>query len=320
MATKKALVGLILSLLVAQVVSRSEILDRSIIVAQPRPACYTNAMTRPCPITRGAALLDAAHLPDDWQCPCPITNPADGSGFILNPTGSPVQVNPDDGFFVDEPVAAGFDNPVSASFSDSSPELFVGTRNGLIWYINLQTSEKHIFMDIQTEVGLSGDRGLMDVVCHPNFANVHQLLVQFTVDPTPLDGIEPDAESAVNQRLIRVADMGGGVLNPNFRLTLYGAAESDGVPICFNTHAVGTIKFGIDGSLIATTGEGAHWNFDMGDWGQDALVRFDDQGNQIPSLDSECLARFGADQDIGAWRAQVFDSLSGKVLRIAPDS
>jgi len=314
------LFGVVFALAITQVLGRGEILNRDILVQPMRAACITNAFVRPCPITRGAALLDAAHLPDDWQCPCPISNPADGSGNILNPTGSRVQANPDNGFFVDEVLVNGFDNPIGMSFSDSSPELFVATRNGLVWYCNLQSGEKKIFMDINLEVGLSGDRGLMDIVLHPNFNNVHQLLVQYTVDPTPNDGVEPDAESAVNQRVIRVADLGGGVLNQNFRLYVIGPGDGDGVPICFNTHAVGTLKFGLDGSLIMTTGEGSHWNFDMGDWGQDALVRFDAQGNSIPSIDPECIARFGASEDVGAWRSQIYDSLSGKVLRIAPDS
>lgn len=71
---------------------------------------------------------------------------------------------------------------------------------------------------------------------------------------------------------------------------------------------------------MVTTGEGAHWNFDNGDWGQDALVRFDAQGNIIPTLDGECSQKFGTAQDVGGFRAQMIDSLSGKVLRIAPDS
>lgn len=71
---------------------------------------------------------------------------------------------------------------------------------------------------------------------------------------------------------------------------------------------------------MVTTGEGAHWNFDNGDWGQDALVRFDAQGNSISTLDPECAARFGTAQDVGGFRSQMLDSLSGKVLRIAPDS
>jgi len=318
---KYLLFGILFSCLIIQVFGKGEILNRNIAVAQPRLACQTQGSQRPCPVTRAAALLDALHVgPDGWQCPCPVGNLGDGSGVVIGSTGTVVQPNPDNGFFADEVLVNGFDNPIGMSFSDSSPELFVATRNGLVWYCNLQTGEKKIFMDINQEVGLSGDRGLMDIVLHPNFVNVHQLLVQFTVDSNPNDGAEPDAESAANQRVIRVQDLGGGVLNQNFRLNLIGAGTGDGPVICFNTHALGTLKFGLDGSLIMTAGEGAHWNFDMGDWGQDAIIRFDAQGNTIPSLDPECLARFGPQEDVGAWRSQLLDSFSGKVLRIAADS
>eukprot|EP01114_Cavostelium_apophysatum_P015826 TRINITY_DN4399_c0_g1_i3.p1 TRINITY_DN4399_c0_g1~~TRINITY_DN4399_c0_g1_i3.p1 ORF type:complete len:1600 (-),score=362.71 TRINITY_DN4399_c0_g1_i3:1191-5990(-) len=293
-------------------------LNLAITVAAPRPQCLASVNARPCPITRAAAFLDAVHLPSDGSCPCPALG--DGSGAIAGAIGQKVEPNPEKDFFVDEVIANGFDNPVAMSFTDNSNELFVGTRNGIIWYVNLNTGEKKIFLDLSPEVGLSGDRGLMDLVTHPNYANVHQILVMYTVDDTPNDGIEPDAEAPANQRLVRLQDLGGGVHNPDFRLVLFGATPETGVPLCFNTHALGSMKFGLDGSLFVTTGEGAHWNFDMGDWGQDALLRFDEAGNPIPSLDSQCHLLFGESQDIGAWRAQSLQSLSGKLLRIAPDS
>lgn len=100
--------------------------------------------------------------------------------------------------------------------------MFVGTRDvshvtsfsidllqGIIWYVNLDTGVKTIFTDISAEVGLSGDRGLMDVVTHPNYVNVLQILVQFTTDPNMNDGVEPDAEAAANQKVIRLQDLGG---------------------------------------------------------------------------------------------------------------
>src|SRR5512139_3269752 len=96
------------------------------------------------------------------------------------------------------------------------------------------------------------------------------MLAHFTVDPDPEDGVEPPAESAANQRVIRLQDLGNGVLNPGFRLDILGAGEDDGPPICYNTHALGALHFGLDASLIISTGEGAHWNFDVGDWGQNA--------------------------------------------------
>lgn len=129
-------------------------------------------------------------------------------------------------------------------------------------------TEKKVFIDLNQEVGFSGDRGLMDLVAHPNHAEVGHILIQYTVDPDQNDGVEPHPEGAANQRIIRVADLGGGTLDPNFRADILGGGVNDGPPICYNTHALGSLKFGLDGSLIVTTGEGAHWNFDVGDWGK----------------------------------------------------
>src|SRR5690242_4598569 len=98
----------------------------------------------------------------------------------------------------------------------------------------------------------------------------------FTVNPHP--GTKPDAEVPANQRVIRVdgnfcnsleslnrnVEVGG--VHGAYRANILGGGTNDGVPICFNTHAVGSLVFGQDASLMISGGEGAHWNFDMGDF------------------------------------------------------
>ena len=68
-------------------------------------------------------------------------------------------------------------------------------------------------------------------------------------------------------------------------------------------------RFGVDGSLLVSTGEGSHWNFDMGDWGQVALKNilpsWWNGPQNTPSLDSLCATRFG-NQAVGSWRTQVW--------------
>ena len=36
---------------------------------------------------------------------------------------------------------------------------------------------------------------------------------------------------------------------------------NDGIPVCYNTHAIGSVEFGLDGSLLITTGEGKIYQF-----------------------------------------------------------
>ncbi len=58
-----------------------------------------------------------------------------------------------------------------------------------------------------------------------------------------------------------------GYADTNTRLVLIGATKGSGFPVCQSAHTVGDIIFGVDGSLIAAAGDGAHYEFP--DHGQD---------------------------------------------------
>ena len=123
-----------------------------------------------------------------------------------------------------------------------------------------------MWIDLQDEVGNAGDRGLLGIATSPDFAGNPYVFLLYTADPVfgaPDEGMETPAV----QRLTRYVDK-AGYADPASRFVLFGATNSTGVPICYNTHAVGSVKFGWDGSLFVTTGDGGHWNFDLGDFGQ----------------------------------------------------
>ena len=87
---------------------------------------------------------------------------------------------------------------------------------------------------------------------------------------------------------------------------LLGDKPTDGFPACDSSHLVGDLAFGLDGTLLASGGDGAHW-----EW-------VDDGSNKIPE-DVTCDQMF-PDTDIGAMRAQSFNSLGGKIVRINKDN
>jgi hypothetical protein len=64
-----------------------------------------------------------------------------------------------------------------------------------------------------------------------------------------------------------------------------------GPPVCFNSHAIADVKFALDGSIFVSVGEGSHWNFDYGDWGQDSLYSIGPGGVRRPSLDGQCAQK-----------------------------
>lgn len=311
-----------------------ELHNNRIPVVPSREGCHNTETVRPCPPTRGEnnatgtypTQLGATTYPPNWPCPCKVEP---GSGQWQNPTGIQNIPNADSDFFVDRILVDGIDNPIQMAFTDNTNELFVATRAGFIWYVNLETGQKKIFLDLSDDVGFSGDRGMMSITTHPGYATQRFVFVIYTVDPTPGDGVEPNALEPVDQKLVRIEDLGGGNVNPTYeagsptRILLGGIDPVTGLfkgpPACYNTHAAGTIKFANDLTLMVTTGEGAHWNYDWGDWGQNGFVDIGPAGTEIPSFDHLCEQRFGADQDVGAFRSQIKNSLSGKLLRITPD-
>ena len=88
-------------------------------------------------------------------------------------------------------------------------------------------------------------------------------------------------------------------------MILIGETRGSGFPVCQSAHTVGDIIFGRDGTLIASAGDGAHYEFP-------------DHGQDLTAFDPDCAVWFGANQDIGSRRANSLDSLSGKIVRIDP--
>ncbi|HRH38820.1 MAG TPA: PKD domain-containing protein, partial [Flavobacteriales bacterium] len=82
---------------------------------------------------------------------------------------------------------------------------------------------------------------------------------------------------------------------------------STGAPITFNTHGAGTLLFGRDGTLLASMGEGAS-------------PVTTDVGSAPESYYQQALAdgMMRPEENVGALRAQMVNSHSGKVLRLDP--
>ncbi len=61
----------------------------------------------------------------------------------------------------------------------------------------------------------------------------------------------------VNQRLVRYEmDTTTKTAISASRIALIGGGTNDGIPVCYNTHAIGTVRFGHDGSVFISAGEG----------------------------------------------------------------
>ena len=205
--------------------------------------------------------------------------------------------------FTDEVVASGFNLPVRVVY-DPAGRAFVGEKSGVIWIVETDgTVLGTPLIDLQDEVHAQHDKGMLGIILDPDYANNGYIYLLYNVDPVFGEPDEP-SESATFGRVTRYTVVGNQV-DLGTRLILVGNDASDGIANCYKSHSIGTILFGHDGSLMVGSGEGAHYDFVDG--GQDQTA-----------FDPECAATFGAAQDSGAIRSQIFQTLAGRVLRIDP--
>ncbi|HEX9794314.1 MAG TPA: PQQ-dependent sugar dehydrogenase, partial [Planctomycetota bacterium] len=204
--------------------------------------------------------------------------------------------------FVAEPIDRDWQVPLKAVFLEPG-RMLVAEKAGKVWYVENDV-RKNLVVDLPLETLNNGDRGLLGIAADPQFASNGLLYLLLVVDPNG-DGIDSEQESY--GRLVRYGtytDAQGNLLADHAtRTVLLGDTWSTGIPSCHLSHAVGSVLFLSDGSLIVTAGDGAHYD-----------------GMDVGGRDPGCFGagRFTTDQDLGAFRSQYLDTLAGKILRIDP--
>ncbi len=206
------------------------------------------------------------------------------------------------GFSV-ETVASGFNNPVRIALTGDG-RLFVSEQRGEVWVVDGDGPPTQ-FIDLSDEINGQWDRGLLGLALDPDFLNNRHVYLLYTVDPV-FGAPDESPFQGTFSRLTRytgTVGSNGSVADLGSRQVLIGPTPAEGIPVCEPSHTIGSVQFGLDGTLLVSAGDGAH--FDTADPG---------------GLDADCFGPglFGRDEDIGAFRAQYLDSLAGKILRIDP--
>ena len=211
----------------------------------------------------------------------------------------------DSGFYV-EPFTAdfGLNIPTGLALS-SSGTVYIAEKDGAVRLVRADgTVQLAPVVDLRDEVYADGDRGLTGIALHPAFPATPYLYLFYSVDDLP--GPTPPSRSRGYSRLTRYSlDVSGEAVVEGSRFVLLGATPEDGVVSCYNSHSAGTLRFGHDGTLFASHGDGASW----------AHV---DVGGLYP----ECFGAGLLDPalDVGAFRSQTVLSMAGKVLRLDPET
>lgn len=267
--------------------------------------------TLTAPRTHRIAILD-----DETPAPPPPTEP---------PLVSPYDVT--------KVVAVdGLDTPVRFAFSPVDPDVvYVAEKAGIVRLANVETGNLGIFLDLRDQVNSAGDRGLLDVVLHPDFVNNPYVYVFYVVDPAGTAGLSGNAgPDGGGNRFSHIVRYTADVAN-NYLSVVAGSAVT---------------ILGAAGQALADVSGGGALDFtDFAQSGGTASDRISDAGDTVINgfkqnfLKADSLSHnggkmlFGPDgmlyvltgdgtsynyADPRTPDVQSLDGLSGKVLRIDP--
>ncbi|MEL6193559.1 MAG: PA14 domain-containing protein, partial [Bacteroidota bacterium] len=221
--------------------------------------------------------------------------------------------------FVDEAFASGFDAAIGVTF-DANGRMYVWEKGGIVWIVENGQKSSTPLIDISEEVGNWRDFGLVGFTLDPNFLENGHIYLLYTVDlhylkyfGTPTyDRNTNEYFKATIGRITRYTAKdftGFREVDYSSRKILVGETAETGFPSVHQSHGIGALAFGTDGTLMATCGDGASYSVvdegsASGTYWQQAI---DD--NIIP-----------ISQNIGAYRVQIDNSLAGKLVRLDPET
>ncbi len=183
--------------------------------------------------------------------------------------------------FTTELVVPNLTGPTTIAFAPDG-RIFIGQKDGRVRVFQNGKLLATDFIDLSSEVNNYWDRGLLGIAVHPAFPDTPYVYLLYTYDPP---GAADNGDGARVSRLIRVtADPSNtNVALPESTMVLLGKNSTfanigdpkshDGEPSCQSegiyvqdciasdgpSHTIGTVAFGIDGSLFVSSGEGGHF-------------------------------------------------------------
>src|SRR5687767_3626905 len=217
------------------------------------------------------------------------------------------------------PEGGNWDLPVGITF-DSTGRSFVWEREGRIWFQDYGSTTWTLLLNISDEVGAWGDYGLVGFTLDPNFRVNGHIYLMYVVDRHHLlnagtANYNPNSNTYFAATIGRItrytarSSDGFRSIDPTSRLVLLGETKETGIPILHDSHGVGTLLFGTDVTLLATTGDGASYNSsDVGSASETFYAQAPTDGIIKPK------------ENVGSYRSQLIDSLDGKILRLNPNN
>ena len=236
--------------------------------------------------------------------------------------------------FVETDIAGGWNQAVGITF-DANGRTFVWERGGKIWIVDDGVKSATPFLDISDEVAAYRDFGMLGVALHPDFLNTGYVYLLYEVDRHQLDectedpsgvgepicsaNYNPNLDQFFRATIARITRYqavkpagdpdyaAATAVDPASRKVLVGETKDSGFLLLHESHGSGHLAFGEDGTLIASNGDAA--SYINVDGGHDAYTYWQD------AIDAGLMTER---ENVGAFRAQMLSSLSGKIVRIDP--
>jgi glucose/arabinose dehydrogenase/PKD repeat protein len=219
--------------------------------------------------------------------------------------------------FVEDSITGPWTQPVGITFA-ANGRMFVWEKAGKLWEVTGNAKNATPLLDISEEVGNWRDFGMLGLALDPNFLTNGYIYALYVVDYHHLANFGTAAYNSATDtyfhdtigRLVRyTARSSDNFTSVDYtsRLVLLGESMSTGCPILHQSHGVGSLAFGQDGTLLLTCGDGASYSVT-------------DTGGTISGSSNTGLADgiITPKENVGSFRAQLVDSLSGKALRLDP--
>lgn len=218
--------------------------------------------------------------------------------------------------FNDAVVVSGFTEPVGFTF-DANGRLYVWEKAGRVWIVENGVKQTPAMIDISEEVGNWRDHGFLGFALDPDFLSNGYIYLLYTVDRHYLMNYgTPQYNPATNEyyaatimRLTRYTAVGANLSTVDLgsRHILIGETKETGIPLLHESHSTGSLVFATDGTLMLSAGDGASYT------GQDL-------GSNTQTYYATALADgiLRPEENVGALRAQMINSMNGKLMRIDP--
>jgi len=209
------------------------------------------------------------------------------------------------GQFVDELYVGGLQNAVGIEWGPNG-DLFVWDRVGHVKVVQGGVLAPTDVIDLSEEVGNWGGHGLLGFALDPDYQATGFIYLLYSVDYHHLTTFGTPAYNPATSddfvdtigRVTRYTVAGNPpVAIPASRTVLIGEDLTSGFPICSADHSIGALAFGTDGTLLVSCGDGT---------GAPASGTCLSDGIIQPK------------EAIGNFRAQLVDSLGGKIIRVDP--